>query len=1509
MRKFSTLILLLMAFPFISLQGQNTTTEGFEWDFSPPVGWEASSRWGPTAAGYTGKAIFCSYTNAPNEPLTSARMDLTAGNNQVSFFWRSNATPVNEVCSVIVAVSYDAGESWLQLDTLYGTNGPWVQQAYTLTNNTSDHAYFRWTYQGNGIYVDGARSFSLDEVSYPRWYPQQPELFAFPGDSLLFGTAEVFQTVEKAFKVYNFGQDVLEISAIAILGEHASDFGLVNVDLPISVAMLQSAQIDVQMAPLSGGYKNASLSITHNGSESPFILPLHGYSHDPVLYPPFMQVFNTFPPQDWIEARGIISENTEFTSTTSSWGIANFGNKANGSSSARVSVILTRNEWLITPPIYLLDDPDLDYMLSFDLALTIRNTTDSANFDSSKFLYVVISGDNGQTWSINNILATWDETTPISPNGQHETVLISGYSGHIRLAFYGRSTANLGTHYDVFVDNVKVAPVSDTDIAPPMLISLQGTTQVENKPMELSLTVWDESMVSSVVANYTIGDGETQSITMTLAGEVDDDENNGGDDKNSADGTFFLFTGIIPAPEGPATGNVYFTMMDEFGNVGNSEQLNISWYADTEGPVIQWVSFPSVLGLNLHGKVAVDLDDPSGISYAALIYTLEGMLSDTLELLIGDDGLYHGNIPAQNTPASVLFKILAIDASSQHNTTVSGQKLAVWVDASTDELPIANQNHSQGNPVVAFNGEQYFVVFNDRRLGSSTSAFWGRFVDVDGSVHIDTEVQVAEFTWQPFYFPNLVFGGDHFLMSWAQQRSPTDTNRDYVAQVLTADGQPVGGRLQVSPQQATNTASFSASAFDGEKFLTVWQQGSPREIWGRFISTDGNNIGQPFNIRSEAIPANADQMVPSVVYTGSNFMVSWDDNRSGNRNIYGQIIKNTGEFVGPDFHITTPEAHNKGISRMIKAEGRILVAWEDNRDHIRSSLYGRLIDLKGNQVGQEFAISIVEEDLSRTWVSLGSNGNEFFVSWNQQFREGVVLSYDIYGARINMMGQIIGEPFAICTAGGSQSNSKIATNGQDFLVVWEDGRAGAWDTYGKLYAGSLDEEPPVAVELLGNVAMTGHDMHLLLNVSNASPMESVSGVYTIDEQSGTIEMEAVNKGLFKFAGVIPASNVAVTGTITFSMTDVNGNYSTSEPFSIAWDEDSDPPVIEMIQTPLLAMPHQAVKVKARITDESGIASARIILTIDGEQTSIPMSGSGDYYSAWLPGQEHGTLGIYLIEATDNSPKENTAVSASFEIEWRQIDGDWYGNINAQNITGLGLQNNQPWKLGIAIDLEEKKGRIIQIAYIANQGTNAPVNWHVLKMDDQDSWTSIIADPGGLLTDNPIIGGNSWNIVDVNSEQVLEGHIGLVVELTQGGYWGRDDNAPYQKSFMFYQNNWVRLGEGVLGDFPGDWTLKCFVEYEDGSVSVIDINQMGNTRVFPNPFSSFTNISFNSLVAQHVIVTVHDINGRLMSTLADQKITPGIHNFRWNSENFEKGVYFYRIFTSSGVWSGKLLLVK
>ena len=73
--------------------------------------------------------------------------------------------------------------------------------------------------------------------------------------------------------------------------------------------------------------------------------------------------------------------------------------------------------------------------------------------------------------------------------------------------------------------------------------------------------------------------------------------------------------------------------------------------------------------------------------------------------------------------------------------------------------------------------------------------------------------------------------------------------------------------------------------------------------------------------------------------------------------------------------------------------------------------------------------------------------------------------------------------------------------------------------------------------------------------------------------------------------------------------------------------------------------------------------------------------------------------------------------------------------------------------------------------------------------------------------------------------------------------------------------------------------------------------------FPNPFNPVTTISFNLPSQQNIILSVYDIQGRLVSTLLSGQTSAGEHRVVWDATNragepVSSGVYFYRLTSES-----------
>ncbi|HMV27105.1 MAG TPA: T9SS type A sorting domain-containing protein, partial [bacterium] len=84
--------------------------------------------------------------------------------------------------------------------------------------------------------------------------------------------------------------------------------------------------------------------------------------------------------------------------------------------------------------------------------------------------------------------------------------------------------------------------------------------------------------------------------------------------------------------------------------------------------------------------------------------------------------------------------------------------------------------------------------------------------------------------------------------------------------------------------------------------------------------------------------------------------------------------------------------------------------------------------------------------------------------------------------------------------------------------------------------------------------------------------------------------------------------------------------------------------------------------------------------------------------------------------------------------------------------------------------------------------------------------------------------------------------------------------------------------------------------------------------FPNPFNPTTSIRFGLPQDGHIRVTVYNILGQFIAELLNENRTAGYHNVIWNGRNatnqqVSSGIYLYRLETSQGVITRKMMLLK
>jgi spore germination protein YaaH len=82
--------------------------------------------------------------------------------------------------------------------------------------------------------------------------------------------------------------------------------------------------------------------------------------------------------------------------------------------------------------------------------------------------------------------------------------------------------------------------------------------------------------------------------------------------------------------------------------------------------------------------------------------------------------------------------------------------------------------------------------------------------------------------------------------------------------------------------------------------------------------------------------------------------------------------------------------------------------------------------------------------------------------------------------------------------------------------------------------------------------------------------------------------------------------------------------------------------------------------------------------------------------------------------------------------------------------------------------------------------------------------------------------------------------------------------------------------------------------------------------FPNPFNPVTTIQFSvpdNYRNEMLSLTVHDILGRVVATLVNERMEAGVHSLQWNAAGNGSGVYFYTLRAGEFTETKKLLLMK
>jgi hypothetical protein len=443
----------------------------------------------------------------------------------------------------------------------------------------------------------------------------------------------------------------------------------------------------------------------------------------------------------------------------------------------------------------------------------------------------------------------------------------------------------------------------------------------------------------------------------------------------------------------------------------------------------------------------------------------------------GEERLYFTPLGGRELPPTLPLT-LTVELAA---ITVGGRPLLVG--------PAPAQPQVDGN-VVRFERKRGVVEEYVARDAGVEQRWWiERDPHLDGELVVAVEVETAlELAWaeggEGFVFRAVDEQGEHTTpvarygralaldaggrakraQLWAEEVTPTQPGLRRYRMEMTFAGEwmgdaaypllidpLIGGLLRVDAahtqpgDQARPAVAYDSTA---DQHLLVWQddRNGDDDVYGQFILPGGLLTEENFGITS----ASGDQIVPDVAYNSDDdvYLVVWI---SGTQDVEGAIV-DAGGNVDTTLELATDDVtrNNPSVTYNPSAD-RWLVVWQESGGLSGYDVAARTVDDEGN-LGTTFTVYDGSGDDTRPDVA-ASDGEGFLVAWEQARDVGMMTYYTVYARRATVTG-VDGAAFAVDT--GSNVAPRVIHNPDDdeYLVVWQN--LGTSDT---IWARRVLEEP------------------------------------------------------------------------------------------------------------------------------------------------------------------------------------------------------------------------------------------------------------------------------------------------------------------------------------------------------------------------------------------------------------------------------------------------------------------
>ncbi|QRN93387.1 hypothetical protein JRI60_29845 [Archangium violaceum] len=341
------------------------------------------------------------------------------------------------------------------------------------------------------------------------------------------------------------------------------------------------------------------------------------------------------------------------------------------------------------------------------------------------------------------------------------------------------------------------------------------------------------------------------------------------------------------------------------------------------------------------------------------------------------------------------------------------------------------------DPAVAWDGKQFLVVWSDERDGDDGNIYGNR-VRKDGTV-LDSRGVPLIATPGAQRLPDVTWTGKNFLVVWEDDRG--------------ADPDIYGARIR-GDMKTVETTGFPIAAHPGAqsaprlahgdgRSLVVWDdtRGEELLVRGARVSDDGEVL-DPAGFTLPSLRGFPRASNPGVASNGRHYFVTYgaqieDAEPFGTgSHIVGTRVRHDATVLdSPPLLFTRSATAQKEVASAYGA-GHYLVVWRETRADEPVRLLATRVRTDGRALGPPIPLPARPDSRN---TSVAFDGASFLVVWDEDGTDGF---RDVRGARVSSAGVLLdATSLPIAVLADSEVTPSVASSGDGFLVVWEDGRS------------------------------------------------------------------------------------------------------------------------------------------------------------------------------------------------------------------------------------------------------------------------------------------------------------------------------------------------------------------------------------------------------------------------------------------------------------------------------------